>query len=232
MRQFSSMARESYQDGLKQLKTGVLDMGKLVIDRLDMGIKALLENDAELAKSVIFGDDEINDMYLELEAECVNLLALQQPVAGDLRLVASSFKIITDLERIADLAVNLGDYTLDARREVFPDVDISSLGDLVLTMLTESIEAYEAQDADACFEISDKDVEVDALCKIANQVVVKTLIETQIESSTSFDILDDLMADVQRFLLTIRDIERIGDHAANIAARTLYMVTNNDELLY
>jgi len=232
VRQFSSMARESYQDGLKQLKTGVLDMGKLVIDRLDMGIKALLENDAELAKSVIFGDDEINDMYLELEAECVNLLALQQPVAGDLRLVASSFKIITDLERIADLAVNLGDYTLDARREVFPDVDISSLGDLVLTMLTESIEAYEAQDADACFEISDKDVEVDALCKIANQVVVKTLIETQIESSTSFDILDDLMADVQRFLLTIRDIERIGDHAANIAARTLYMVTNNDELLY
>lgn len=226
------MARESYQDGLKQLKTGVLDMGKLVIDRLDMGIKALLENDAELAKSVIFGDDEINDMYLELEAECVNLLALQQPVAGDLRLIASSFKIITDLERIADLAVNLGDYTLDARREVFPDVDISSLGDLVLTMLTESIEAYEAQDADACFEISDKDVEVDALCKIANQVVVKTLIETQIESSTSFDILDDLMADVQRFLLTIRDIERIGDHAANIAARTLYMVTNNDELLY
>jgi phosphate transport system protein len=226
------MARESYQDGLKQLKTGVLDMGKLVIDRLDMGIRALLENDAELAKSVIFGDDEINDMYLELEAECVNLLALQQPVAGDLRLIASSFKIITDLERIADLAVNLGDYTLDARREVFPDVDISSLGDLVLTMLTESIEAYEAQDADACFEISDKDVEVDALCKIANQVVVKTLIETQIESSTSFDILDDLMADVQRFLLTIRDIERIGDHAANIAARTLYMVTNNDELLY
>jgi phosphate transport system protein len=226
------MARESYQDGLKQLKTGVLDMGKLVIDRLDMGIRALLENDAELAKSVIFGDDEINDMYLELEAECVNLLALQQPVAGDLRLIASSFKIITDLERIADLAVNLGDYTLDARREVFPDVDISSLGDLVLTMLTESIEAYEAQDADACFEISDKDVEVDALCKIANQVVVKTLIETQIESSTSFNILDDLMADVQRFLLTIRDIERIGDHAANIAARTLYMVTNNDELLY
>ena len=226
------MARESYQDGLKQLKMGVLDMGKLVIDRLDMGIKALLENDAELAKSVIFGDDEINDMYLELEAECVNLLALHQPVAGDLRLIASSFKIITDLERIADLAVNLGDYTLDARREVFPDVDISSLGGLVLTMLTESIDAYEAQDADACFEISDKDAEVDALCRIANQVVVKTLIETQIESSTSFDILDDLMADVQRFLLTIRDIERIGDHAANIAARTLYMVTNNDELLY
>ena len=88
------MARETYQDGLKQLKTGVISMADLVLERLNMGLNALTKNDISLAKTVIFGDDEINDMYLELESQFVNLLALQQPVAGDLRLIASSFKII------------------------------------------------------------------------------------------------------------------------------------------
>ena len=226
------MARETYQDGLKQLKTGVISMADLVLERLNMGLNALTKNDISLAKTVIFGDDEINDMYLELESQCVNLLALQQPVAGDLRLIASSFKIITDLERIADLAVNLGDYTLDGRGDIFPDVDISSLGNIVHTMLADSMKAYENQDSDTCFEISNRDAEVDSLCRIANQFVVKSLIETKFEGATPLDTLDDLMSDVQRFLLTIRDIERVGDHAVNIAARTLYMVTNNDELLY
>ena len=148
------MARETYQDGLKQLKTGVISMADLVLERLNMGLNALTKNDISLAKTVIFGDDEINDMYLELESQCVNLLALQQPVAGDLRLIASSFKIITDLERIADLAVNLGDYTLDGRGDIFPDVDISSLGNIVHTMLADSMKAYENQDSDTCFETS------------------------------------------------------------------------------
>ena len=99
-------------------------------------------------------------------------------------------------------------------------------------MLADSMKAYENQDSDTCFEISNRDAEVDSLCRIANQFVVKSLIETKFEGDTPLDTLDDLMSDVQRFLLTIRDIERVGDHAVNIAARTLYMVTNNDELLY
>ena len=99
-------------------------------------------------------------------------------------------------------------------------------------MLADSMKAYENQDSEICFEISNRDAEVDSLCRIANQFVVKSLIETKFEGDTPLDTLDDLMSDVQRFLLTIRDIERVGDHAVNIAARTLYMVTNNDELLY
>ncbi len=226
------MARKSYQEELNQLQEDVIAMGKLVAERLQMGITALDRNDAELAKSVIFGDADVNDIYIELESKCVNLFALQQPVAGDLRLIASSFKIITDLERVGDLAVNLGDYTIDSQKNVFPDVDINSIGNAVLDMLYDSIDAYKNQNVDACFEIENRDSTIDDMCLEANEVVVKALIETQIGEGGSVDMLDDLMIDVQCFLLTIRDLERIGDHAANIAARTLYIVTNNDELLY
>jgi phosphate transport system protein len=226
------MARKGYQEELNQLQEDVIEMGRLVAERLQMGITALDKNDTELAKSVIFGDTDINDIYIELESKCVNLFALQQPVAGDLRLIASSFKIITDLERVGDLAVNLGDYTIDSRKDVFPDVDINSIGNAVLDMLYDSMDAYKNQNVDACFEIESRDSTIDSMCLEANEVVVKALIETQIGEGGSVDMLDNLMIEVQCFLLTIRDLERIGDHAANIAARTLYIVTNNDELLY
>ena len=116
------MPREGYQEKLQSLREDVLYMSELVMERLRMGLDALKQKDEDLAWEVIEGDHEINEMYLELEGDCVDLLALQQPVAGDLRFIAASFKIITDLERIGDLATNLGDYSLDAQHDVFPEV--------------------------------------------------------------------------------------------------------------
>ena len=224
------MARQSYQDQLVELRDDVLYMSEVVSERLRLGLDALEQKDPDLAEEVITGDQEVNEMYLELESDCIDLLALQQPVAGDLRFIASSFKVITDLERIADLATNLGQYSKEAEQDLFPDVDIQAIGDATLDMLDDAMDAYADEDVEACFRIAERDDEVDDLCSNASELVVRELIETEYDPAD--EDLEPLLQDVRRLLLTIRDLERVGDHCVNIAARTLYMVENDDELLY
>jgi len=224
------MARQQYQSRLQELRDDVLYMSELVAEQLRRGLDALDEKDERLAEEVIEGDGEINRLYLELESECIDLIALQQPVAGDLRFIASSFKIITDLERIGDLATNLGGYALSAEREAYPEVDIRQIGDATLEMVEQSMEAYANEETDRCFALAERDDEVDAMCQAASQTVVRSLLETDaFDEETA---VDETFQDVSRLFLTIRDLERVGDHAVNIAARTLYMVEQNDELLY
>jgi phosphate transport system protein len=226
------MARKGFQEQLEELRENVLYMSEVVLERVRMGLRALESKDEDLAHEVIEGDHEINELYLELEQDCIDLFALQQPVAGDLRFIAASFKIITDLERVGDLATNLGDYTLQANRDLYPDVDIQGIGDAVIEMVDDAMAAYAEEDVEACYGIDDRDDEVDALCERASSTVVRDLIETEIDEGDLEEEIEDLMSEVSRLLLTIRDLERIGDHAVNIAARTLYMVENSDELIY
>jgi phosphate transport system protein len=223
------MPRETYQDQLEELREDVLYMSELVLDRLQDAFVALESKDYEQAQAVIKGDGEVNQRYLDLEKQCIDLIALQQPVASDLRFIAASFKIITDLERIGDLAVNLAEYTLDADRDVFPEVDVQAIGDITAEMVADAMSAYEREATDECREIAARDDDLDELCQDASQMVVRDLIETELEDGAN---VETLMADVSRLLLTIRDLERVGDHAVNIAARTLYMVENDDELIY
>ncbi|WP_436344423.1 phosphate signaling complex protein PhoU [Natronorubrum sp. FCH18a] len=223
------MARKSYQEKLTELREDILYMSEVVMERLRMGLDALEQKDDELALEVIEGDGEINRMYLDLEQECIDLLALQQPVASDLRFIAASFKIITDLERIADLAVNLGEYTLDAQEDLFPDVDVQEMGELTLDMIEDAMVAYDTEDVEACRELAERDDDLDHFAERASEIVVRDLIERELDSPEEVEVL---LQDVSRLLLTIRDLERVGDHAVNIAARTLYMVENDDELIY
>jgi len=226
------MPRDSYQAQLETLREDVLYMSEVVLERLRLGLDALEQKDEDLAWEVIDGDDEVNALYLDLESDCVDLLALQQPVASDLRFIAASFKIITDLERIADLATNLGEYSLEAERDVYPEVDIQEVATLTTQMIEAAMAAYEAEDVDACYAIAGRDDEVDRLCEDASETVVRDLIEREVTDETTEAEVEQLMADVSRMLLTIRDLERVGDHAVNIAARTLYMVENDDDLIY
>jgi phosphate transport system protein len=226
------MAREGYQMKLGQLQEDVLYMSELVLERLRTGLSALEEKDEDLAWKVIEGDDEINQLYLDLESSCIDLLSLQQPVAGDLRFIAASFKIITDLERIGDLATNLGEYTLDAEQDRYPDVDIQAIGTAVIELVEDAMAAYADEDAERTFEVAERDDEVDELCERASTMVVRDLIETEMDADSDESEIEALMADVSRFLLTVRDLERVGDHAVNIAGRTLYMVESDDELIY
>ncbi|WP_323675534.1 phosphate signaling complex protein PhoU [Halorubellus sp. PRR65] len=223
------MPRQNYQDQLEELREDILYMSELVLDRLQDAFVALESKDDERARAVIEGDGEVNDTYLELEQQCIDLIALQQPVASDLRFIAASFKIITDLERVGDLAVNLAEYTLEADRDVFPEVDVQAIGDVTAEMVRDAMAAYETEDTASCREIAASDDDLDELCQDASEMVVRDLIETELEDGAN---VETLMADVSRLLLTIRDLERVGDHAVNIAARTLYMVENDDELIY
>ncbi|MFC4542637.1 phosphate signaling complex protein PhoU [Halosolutus amylolyticus] len=219
------MSRNEYQHQLDALREDVLEMSDLVCSRLRRALEAYESKDGDLADRVIAGDHEINRLYLDLEQDCIDLLALQQPVAGDLRFVAASFKIITDLERIGDLAVNLAEYAQQAERNRYPDVDIAHVGTETIAMVEDAMQAYAADDATATHDVAAMDDEIDDRCERASRIVVQDLVETGRDE-------DDLLEDVSRMLLTIRDIERVGDHAVNIAARTLYMVDNDDELIY
>ncbi|MEF8819344.1 MAG: phosphate signaling complex protein PhoU [Haloferacaceae archaeon] len=222
------MPREEYQNRLDALREDILYMGELVSNRLQQALDALRRKDEALAREVIEGDDEINQLYLELEGDCIDLFALQQPVAGDLRFVAASFKILTDLERIGDLATNIGDYAIEAERDLFPDLDIQRIGSETLSMLETAVAAYGDGDAERCWEVAEHDDVVDDLCEGISDAVTRNLIAS---SDLSEDEIETMLPEVRRLLLTVRDLERIGDHAVNIAARTLYMVENNDELL-
>ncbi|WP_459193723.1 phosphate signaling complex protein PhoU [Halosimplex sp. J119] len=223
------MARDGYQTALADLRTDVLGLGADVVAQLDDGLTALESGDETIARDVIDGDDAINDRYLDLEGDCVDLLALQQPVASDLRFVAASFKILTDLERVGDLATNLARYSLSADRGT-DEVDVQAIGADARNQLEAALSAYEREDADACHAVAARDDDLDALCQRASERVVRDLLER--EAGDDSWAVERVLDDVSRLLLTLRDLERVGDHAVNVAARTLYMLENDPELLY
>jgi phosphate transport system protein len=222
------MARESFQEALEALRDAVLSMGEAVASRLRDAVTAIDRRDRSLARYVLEHDHEINDLYLELEADCVDLFALEQPVAGDLRFVAASFKILTDLERIADLAANLGGYVLSMAAELVPREDLVDIGTLVEEMLDDALTAYATEDAGLCEAIAERDDEIDGLCGRAADLLMRDLLDRDPNTPE----LEELLGDANRLLLTIRDLERVGDHAVNVAARTYYMIESDDALLY
>jgi len=220
------MSRSEYREQLAWLNTEVVLLAELVVDRYDDALRAAATGDRWLADEVVDGDSEINERYLELEAQCTDLIALQQPVASDLRLVTASFKIITDLERIADLATNLADRTRAGQEGINPAVDIESLGGDAAAMVKAAIEAYEAADPEACRAVAERDDDLDAACDGATRRIIRSLLaETDVDRVAA-------RTAASRGLLTVRDIERVGDHAVNIAARGLYMIDGDDALLY
>ena len=221
------MPRKSYQEELETLREGVLAMGEMVVENYDDALRTLETKDDDLGSGVVEADEAINDRYLALESDCIDLFALQQPMAGDLRFVASSFKILTDLERVGDLATNLADYALDATRGRYPEVDIRYIGTRAREMLVDALAAYADGDADAARAIAARDDEVDRLCETATETVFESLLRTEYGDDT-----EAILEDARRLLLTVRDLERVADHAANVCARVVYVVEHDDELLY
>jgi len=220
------MSRSDYRERLAWLNTEVVLLAELVVDRYTEALTAAASGDRWLADEIVEGDTEVNERYLELERQCTDLIALQQPVASDLRLVTASFKIITDLERVGDLATNLADRTRAGHEGIHPAVDVESLGGDAGAMVSAAVDAYEAADPDACRAVAERDDELDAACDRATQRLMRSLLSgTDVDRETA-------RAAASRGLLTVRDIERVGDHAVNIAARAVYMVDGDDELLY
>jgi len=222
------MAREEFQRELDALREDVVSMGDVVSTRLQKAFTALETSDRALAERIVDSDHEINQLYLDLEGDCIDLFALQQPVAGDLRFIAASFKITTDLERIADLAANFGAYVRAADHDLFPTAALLDLGELAVAMLDDAMAAYASDGVEACYEVAARDDDLDGRCERVAERVIRSLVERDPDS----DELESILEEVTRILLVLRDIERIGDHAVNIAARTLYMVQSDDALIY
>jgi phosphate transport system protein len=222
------VAREEFQRELDALQDEVLRLGEVIVTRLRKAVTALEDHDVSLAERIADADHEINQLYLDLESDCIELFALHQPVASDLRFVAASFKILTDLERIGDLAANLAMYALDAHQHLIPEVDVTALADTAIAMVEDAMAAYADHDTEGCFAVADRDDAFDADCQRATQNVIRGLVDR----SPTPDGLEPLLGEVTRVLLTVRDLERVGDHAVNIAARTLYMVESDDALIY
>jgi len=223
--------RDTYQAALDDLRGDVVEMGDLVLARLDGALAALTEGDEAAAKAVVDGDDDVNDRYLALESDCLDLFALQQPVAGDLRFVAASFKVLTDIERVGDLAVNLATYALDVDEDRASDVDLGGIGAAARDLFADALDAYADGDADACYRIAERDEEVDALCKRAGERLVRDLVERRAGGDSPWDV-EAVLDDVSGLLLSVRDLERVADHGVNVAARTLYDVESDPELVY
>jgi phosphate transport system protein len=221
------MARTNYQEQLDALYSNILGMSELVIERYETALKALETKNEPLAREVIDGDDEINELYLDLEGDCIDLFALQQPVAGDLRFVASSFKILTDLERIGDLTSNLAGYALAAERERYPEVDVMYIGSEAGRMVTEAMDAYRDKDPNIARTVAAHDDEINRVCESASDAVLEDLLRTEYGDEET-----EMMDDASRLLLTIRDFERVADHAVNICARTVYVTDHDTELIY
>jgi len=222
--------RKTYQRRLEALREAVLEMSALVCDRYELAIEAAIDGDETLGRRVVDGDDDVNERYLRIEDECVALHALQQPVASDLRLVTASFKIITDLERVGDLATNLAAYGSDDG--LHPAMEFRGLAESAGDMLADAMAAYETGDVDACYRIAARDEDLDERCRRASQAVLRHLVETDRARDHSSEALAEGLDAVSNGLLAVRDVERVGDHAVNVAARTLYMIENDDELLY
>jgi phosphate transport system protein len=225
------MSRREFDRQLDSLRTDVVALGEAVVERLATAAEALETGEESLARSVVAGDDEVDERYLGIERRCIDLFALRQPVASDLREVAGAYKISTDLERVGDLAVNVAEYALALERELYPEVPLDELTEAAVRMVEDAVETYaESGDAWRCHELADRDTELDAMCAHAGEVITRALLEREAIDPDTEEI-EGLVADVTTLMLVVREVERVGDHAVNIAARTLYITESDDSLL-
>jgi len=219
------MPRERYQEQPRNFRGEVAALGDRALDQYESAVEVLRTGDPQAAAAVIADDEALNDWYLDLESAAIDLLALQQPVASDLRFVASSFKILTDIERIGDAATNLAAHGRDSGGTLEARTEIDAIAATAGEMVAGALEAYARDDTEQARAVAARDDDLDRRCKAAGDAVVRELLTA--EGGT-----DAWLDDVSHTLLTIRDIERVGDHAVNICGRTVYTTEHDDELLY
>ncbi|CDF58938.1 phosphate signaling complex protein PhoU [Thermobrachium celere] len=208
--------REHLDQKLTRLNHDLIKMGAMVEEIIDKAIVSLKNQDLEMAKSIYTDDDAIDEMELSIEKDCLNLIALQQPIAKDLRRIASALKIITDLERIGDHAVNIAKVTLEIGKEPLmkPLIDIPKMAEICQRMIKLSLDAFVNQDVELARKVAEMDQEVDDLYDI----VIKEVFE-YISRDSKF------LNQGIKLLFVGRYLERVADHTTNICERIIYMVT-------
>lgn len=198
----------------------LLKMSANVEEIVEKSIRSLVSQDLELAKEVIALDERIDELEEQIEKKCINVIATQQPLASDLRKLSSILKIITDLERIGDHAVNIAEVVGDIGEEklIKPLIDIPKMADIAREMIRKSLDAYVQEDEKLAAQVALMDDEVDDLY----EGIYHELLDLYSEDKT-------IMKQLTQLLFIGRYLERIADHTTNICERIIYMVTGKRE---
>jgi phosphate transport system protein len=208
-----------FQEELDQLKNRLLEMGGLAEEEVRLAVKGLVERDHDVIEHVIAGDEPLNALHIEIDNRCFTLLALFQPMAADLRTVVAAVKINTDLERVGDLAVNIAEaarrYAMHA--PVKKLIDIPLMASIAQTMLRDALDAFVRRDIALAQHVLNEDDRLDAL----KTQIFRELLTYMLQDPATIEPALDL-------ILVSRHLERIGDHATNVAEDVIFIVSARD----
>ena len=208
-----------FEEDLDALKQRLLSMGGLAEERVREAVRGLMERDLAALDAVLSGDQPINDLHIELDDRCFKLLALHQPMAADLRVIVAVVKINTDLERVGDLAVNIAEAGKRYLRHapVKPLIDIPRMGELAQSMLRDALDAFVRRDIALAEAVLAQDDIVDGL----KTQIFRELLTYMLQDPATIEPALDL-------ILISRHLERIGDHATNVAEDVIFILSAKD----
>ena len=208
-----------FREELEALQGRLLEMGGLAEERVRAAVQGLVARDASLFGKVLHGDEPINQLHIEVDNRCFRLLALHQPMATDLRAIVAAVKINTDLERVGDLAVNIAEAGVRyiSHPPVKQLIDIPQMGGIAQTMLRDSLDAFVKRDTALAHQVLNEDDRLDSLKTQVFRDLLTYMLKDQSTVEASLDLI-----------LVSRHLERIGDHATNIAEDVIFMVSALD----
>ena len=214
--------RKEYVEDLEKLKGDVQRMGELAKESAKNSIKALVQRDAELASKIIKDNGTIDELEFDIENRCMKLLALQQPMAVDLRTIGTCMKIITDFDRISDLAGDIAEIVIRIADEPHakPLIDVPRMSEISQGMISDCLTAFSSGNVKILEDFSERDDVIDALFDQVRRELMMIMIENP-----------RCIANASHLLFVGLHLERIGDHACNIASRIIYMVTGEKRKL-
>ncbi|WP_340820243.1 phosphate signaling complex protein PhoU [Methanolobus sp. WCC4] len=207
------MTRDQFQQDLEKLKGFVIEMGQLSHNSIVDSIQVLRSQDSKLAEKIFQGDEAIDEYELKIEKCATQLIARQNPTAGDMRLVISCFKIAIDLERMSDLAVDIGNVAkCMQRKDTEPLGNILRMAELCEEMLQQAVKAFETLDKELAYDTALKDDEIDRLFYETQSLLIEMMIGDK-----------EFITNASHLLLVLRYLERCGDHACNICESIVYI---------
>ncbi len=208
-----------FQEELEALQQRLLAMGGLAEERVREAVRGLAERDPDQVDAVMIGDEPVNDLHIEIDDRAFKLLALHQPMAADLRIIVAAVKINTDLERVGDLAVNIAEAGKRYLQHppVKPLIDIPRMGDIAQVMLRDALDAFVRRDVALAEAVLAEDDRLDALRNQIFRELITYMLQDPVTIEPSLDLI-----------LISRHLERIGDHATNVAEDVIFMVSARD----
>ena len=208
-----------FREELEALQGRLLEMGGLAEERVRAALHGLVQRDPAVINKVLSGDEPVNQLHIEVDNRCFRLLALHQPMATDLRAIVAAVKINTDLERVGDLAVNIAEAgkRYIGHAPVKQLIDIPQMGDIAQAMLRDALDAYVKRDSELATKVLNEDDRLDSLKAEVFRDLLTHMLQNQSTVEPSLDLI-----------LVSRHLERIGDHATNIAEDVIFMVSALD----